>query len=103
MDSDEVADDPSVAEAPGMQRAPAPAEHHSDDELASVMEEQVSRMTAAIPIIAGPTVVGTAGTEDAGDLTDAPVDAIVGDDVDSPRTPDAVDHLQSSLSARSAT
>ena len=55
MDSDEVAEDPSDVPTPAAPGAPARAEHHSDDELAVVIEEQVSRITAALPIVAGKT------------------------------------------------
>jgi NCS1 family nucleobase:cation symporter-1 len=115
MDSDGVAQDPSVASVPGRRRASynppvrrgptqsTPEERHDDDELASALEKQVSRMTAALPIIAGPTVIGSDGVADAASLTDDQVAALVDRDLTSHDTLAAIEHLQSVLVARAAT
>ena len=115
MDSDGVAQDPSVASVPGRRRASynppvrrgpaqsAPQERHDDDELATALEEQVSRMTAALPIIAGPTVIGSDGVADAASLTDDQVAALVDRDLTSHDTLAAIEHLESVLVARAAT
>lgn len=115
MDSDGVAQDPSVASVPGSRRATydppvrrapadtAPEERHDDDELASALEEQVSRMTATLPIIAGPTVIGSDGVADAASLTDDQVAALVDRDLTSHDTLAAIEHLERVLVARSAT
>ena len=148
MDSDEVANDPSVVSVPGKRRAtytppvrrkppaapaaaevapepepaagpaaepepapepatepapePAVAERttHDDDELASALEAQVSRMTSAVPIIAGPTVVGADGLADAAALTDDQVAALVDVDLSSHDTLAAIEHLERVLVAR---
>jgi purine-cytosine permease-like protein len=81
----------------------APEERHDDDELASAIEEQVSRMTAALPIIAGPTVIGSDGVADAASLTDDQVAALVDRDLTSHDTLAAIEHLERVLVARSAT
>jgi NCS1 family nucleobase:cation symporter-1 len=140
MDSDEVANDPTVVSVPGKRRAtytppvrrkpagepvsaepapepepepepepaPEPAPEptasegttHDDDELASALEAQVSRMTSAVPIIAGPTVVGTDGLSDAASLTDDQVAALVDVDLSSHDTLAAIEHLERVLVAR---
>lgn len=73
--------------------------HHSDDELAGALEAEVERITAAIPIIAGPTVV----RPDAAALSDDEVTAIVDADLRSHDTFAAIRHLQTVLEARAAT
>ncbi|MFF1634920.1 cytosine permease [Leifsonia sp. NPDC058248] len=127
MDSDEVANDPSVVSVPGKRRAtytppvrrtppakpasvepepepePEPATDgttHDDDELASALEAQVSRMTSAVPIIAGPTVVGADGLAEAASLTDDQVAALVDVDLSSHDTLAAIEHLERVLVAR---
>jgi purine-cytosine permease-like protein len=102
MDSDEVENDPPIVSVPESMRVQG-GERHDDDELASAMEEQVSRMTSAIPIIAGPTVVGPAGVSDAAALTDEQVTALVDDDLSSHDTLTAIQHLEAVLIARAAT
>ncbi|GAA1445033.1 cytosine permease [Leifsonia poae] len=148
MDSDEVANDPSVVSVPGRRRATytppvrrrapgsdpdpepvsedaesaaepesvaesatelepvaasAPQAIHDDDELARALEEQVSRMTSAVPIIAGPTVVGTDGIADAALLTDDQVAALVDEDLNAHDTLAAITHLENVLAARATT
>jgi purine-cytosine permease-like protein len=72
---------------------------HSDDELADALQAEVDRVTAAIPIIAGPTVMGP----DAASLSDDEVTAIVDADLRVHDTTAAIAHLQSVLEARAAT
>lgn len=80
---------------------PGGAERHSDDELASAIEAEVSRATTAAPILAGPTVVGSGG--DPAALSDDEVEAIVDEDLRAHDTLAAIDHLQRVLEARAAT
>ncbi|KQR54425.1 hypothetical protein ASF88_06455 [Leifsonia sp. Leaf336] len=72
---------------------------HSDDELADALQAEVDRVTAAIPIIAGPT----ASRPDAASLSDDEVTAIVDADLRVHDTTAAIAHLQSVLQARAAT
>jgi purine-cytosine permease-like protein len=72
---------------------------HSDDELADALQAEVDRVTAAIPIIAGPTVV----RQGAAALSDAEVTALVDADLQIHDTTAAIAHLQSVLEARAAT
>ncbi|MCI0155829.1 cytosine permease [Leifsonia shinshuensis] len=72
---------------------------HSDDELADALQAEVDRVTAAVPIIAGPTVV----RPDAAALSDDEVTAIVDADLRIHDTTAAIAHLQSVLDARAAT
>lgn len=72
---------------------------HSDDELADALQAEVDRVTAAIPIIAGPTVV----RPDVAALSDDEVTAIVDADLRIHDTTAAIAHLQSVLEARAAT
>jgi len=102
MDSDEVEHDPPIVAVTG-ETPEQGGERHDDDELASAIEEQVSRLTSAIPIIAGPTVVGPAGVADAAALTDDQVAALVDDDLSSHDTLTAIQHLEAVLVARAAT
>lgn len=71
---------------------------HSDDELADALQVEVDRATAAIPIIAGPTV-----QQDAAALSDDEVTAIVDADLRIHDTTAAIALLQSVLEARAAT
>lgn len=71
---------------------------HSDDELADALQAEVDRVTAAIPIIAGPTVHA-----DTAALSDDEVTAIVDADLRVHDTTAAIAHLQSVLDARAAT
>src|SRR3954467_5623167 len=105
MDSDEVADDPSVVAVPGRRRvthtpalhpsASSQAEHHSDDELAGELEEQVQAVTASLPILAGPVMVGSDGIGEAGTLSDDEMAAIVDDDLSARGALGPIEHLPS--------
>lgn len=82
---------------------------HSDEELASAMEDEVARMTASIPIIAGPNVMGPADRDSPsqgrpphgpGEWSDAEVTALVDADLATHDTLGAIEHLQTVLEAR---